>query len=119
MQLTNLSSLLTPIDTKIESLLLDPNNPRFSELGAELNPVPEGRFADDKVQASTLEKMKTPIFDVSELRDTIKTIGFLPMDRVVVREWKGQHPDGQPRYASALSRIDPPPLARNDPGILN
>lgn len=98
MQLTNLSSLLKPIETQLESLLLDPNNPRFSELGEQLNPVPEGRFADEKVQASTFEKMKNPLFDVAELRDTIKTIGFLPMDRIVVRVWKGQHPDGKPRY---------------------
>ncbi len=98
MQMTNLPSLLTPIDTKLDDLLLDPNNPRFSELGEQLNPVPEGRFADEKVQANTFDKMKTPLFDVAELRDTIKTIGFLPMDRIVVRKWKGQHPDGRPRY---------------------
>jgi hypothetical protein len=96
--MTNLSDLLSPIDIKLDQLLLDPNNPRFSELGEQLNPVPEGRFADEKVQANTLEKMKAPIFDVAELRDTIKTIGFLPMDRIVVRKWKGQHADGGPRY---------------------
>ena len=98
MKLTNLSSLLKPLDTTLDCLLLDPNNPRFSELGEELNPVQEGRFADDKVQASTFEKMKNPLFDVSELRDTIKTIGFLPMDRIVVRKWKGQQADNRPRY---------------------
>jgi hypothetical protein len=96
--MTNLPDLLTPIDIKLDNLLLDPNNPRFSELGEQLNPVPEGRFADEKVQAATLEKMKASIFDVAELRDTIKTIGFLPMDRIVVRKWKGQHPDGMLRY---------------------
>jgi len=96
--MVDFASLLTRIDVKLGDLLLDPNNPRFSELGEELNPVPEGRFADDKVQASTFEKMKAPIFDVAELRDTIKTIGFLPMDRIVVRKWKGQHTDGKPRY---------------------
>lgn len=94
----NLPSLLSPLSLKLSDLLLDPNNPRFSELGEELNPVPEGRFADDKVQVNTLEKMKNPLFDVAELRDTIKTIGFLPMDRIVVRKWKGQNSDGRPRY---------------------
>ena len=93
-----LPNLLTPLKLKLGDLLLDPNNPRFSELGEELNPVPEGRFADDKVQANTLDKMKTPLFDVAELRDTIKTIGFLPMDRIVVRKWKGQSADGSPKY---------------------
>jgi ParB-like nuclease family protein len=85
----NLSSLLSPIKLRLNDLLLDPNNPRFSELGDVLNPIPEGRFADEKVQANTFEKMKDPLFDVAELRDTIKTIGFLPMDRIVVRPWKG------------------------------
>jgi ParB-like nuclease domain len=87
--MNSLPNLLSPLKLKLEDLLLDANNPRFSELGEELNPVPEGRFADEKVQTSTFDKMKDPLFDVAELRDTIKTIGFLPMDRIVVRKWKG------------------------------
>lgn len=94
----NLPAFLKPIEVKLDDLLLDPNNPRFSELGEELNPVGEGRFADDKVQANTLEKMKSPSFDVAELRDTIKTNGFLPMDRIVVRRWRGQSDDGQKKF---------------------
>lgn len=94
----NLPNLLTPINLKLDQLLLDPNNPRFSELGEELNPIPEGRFADERVQANTFDKMKTPLFDVSELRDTIKTIGFLPMDRIVVRKWKVQTTNGIAKY---------------------
>ncbi|HSU60329.1 MAG TPA: hypothetical protein VLI55_13520 [Bryobacteraceae bacterium] len=89
---------LKPIQLNLDNLLLDPNNPRFSELGELMNPIPEGRFADDKVQASALEKMKAPQFDVAELRDTIKTIGFLPMDRIVVRKWKGQPPRSETLY---------------------
>jgi hypothetical protein len=86
--LDNLSSLLSPITVDLNDLLLDPNNPRFSELGEELNSVPESRFADPKVQAHTFDKMRDQRFDVNELRDTIKTLGFLPMDRIVVRRWK-------------------------------
>lgn len=84
----NLSSLLSPIIVDLDNLLLDPNNPRFSELGEELNSVAESRFADSKVQSSTFDKMRDQRFDVNELRDTIKTLGFLPMDRIVVRPWK-------------------------------
>ena len=84
----NLSSLLAPLMVDLDDLLLDPNNPRFSELGEELNSVAESRFADPKVQANTFEKMRHERFDVNELRDTIKTLGFLPMDRIVVRRWK-------------------------------
>jgi hypothetical protein len=95
--MNSLPNLLSPLKLKLEDLLLDANNPRFSELGEELNPVPEGRFADEKVQTNTFDKMKDPLFDVAELRDTIKTIGFLPMDRIVVRKWKGQT-NGKTKY---------------------
>lgn len=96
--MTMLSSFLTPIQIDLDQLLLDPNNPRFSELGEELNVILETRFAEEKVQTSTKEKMKSPVFDVSELKDTIKTVGFLPMDRIVIRRWKGKHADGVDRY---------------------
>ena len=96
--MTILSSFLTPIQLDLDQLLLDPNNPRFSELGEELKPILESRFAEEKVQSLTKEKMKSSIFDVSELKDTIKTVGFLPMDRIVVRKWKGKSTDGNDRY---------------------
>lgn len=85
----DLSALLKPIQVRLENLLLDPNNPRFAELGQKFDTVPEQRFAEPKVQQQTYERMKTPRFDVSELRDTIKNLGFLPMDRIVVRKWRG------------------------------
>ncbi len=94
----SLSSLLKPVALRLDELLLDPNNPRFSELGEGLTPIPEGRFADPKVQTNTFERMKDPLFDVAELRDTIKTIGFLPMDRIVVRRWKGGGEGSEPKY---------------------
>ena len=96
--MTTLSNFLSPIDVSLDQLLLDPNNPRFSELGEALNSIPEARFAEDKIQLNTKEKMKSSIFDVSELKDTIKTVGFLPMDRIVVRKWKGTNADGKERY---------------------
>jgi hypothetical protein len=41
----NLPSLLSPIKIKLQldDLLLDPNNPRLSEPGEGLNPIPEAR----------------------------------------------------------------------------
>ena len=84
---TSLPYVLHPIVVDLEQLLLDPNNPRFSELGEQLGAIPEGRFSDTRVQANTFEKMKDDMFDVVELRDTIKSLGFLPMDRIVVRAW--------------------------------
>jgi hypothetical protein len=94
----DLPNLLKPIQVSLDNLLLDPNNPRFSELGEELSPVSESRFADEKVQANAFEKMRHQSFDVGELRDTIKTLGFLPMDRVVVRKWKGNTQPGVEKY---------------------
>jgi len=95
----SLPYVLHPIEVGLDQLLLDPNNPRFSELGEQLGAIPESRFADARVQASTFEKMKVGMFDVVELRDTIKSLGFLPMDRIVIRKWSGgkENPGGQ-RY---------------------
>ncbi len=80
-------SLLKSIDVKLDQLLLDPNNPRFAEFDENSNQVPEIRFAEDKIKKDTYERMKE--FDVSELRDNIKAVGYLPMDRIVIREWAG------------------------------
>ncbi|EPN1630654.1 hypothetical protein ACTV2D_000107 [Cronobacter dublinensis] len=87
--MTSMATMLKPISVKLEDILLDPNNPRFSDLGEDVNPIQEGRFADEKVQAYTFDRMKADSFDVAELRDTIKTLGFLPMDKIVLRKWKG------------------------------
>ncbi len=86
--MASLAKILSPVLIELNDLLLDPNNPRFSELGEDLNPIPENRFSEERVQSNTLEKMKADTFAVSELKDTIKTVGFLPMDRIVVRKWK-------------------------------
>lgn len=93
-----LTSLLSPISVDLEDLLLDPNNPRFSELREAAIKIPEARFGEPKVQTNTLEKMRDPKFEVSELRDTIKTVGFLPMDRIVVRPWLGNTTSVEKKY---------------------
>ncbi|MEO5359893.1 MAG: ParB/Srx family N-terminal domain-containing protein [Nitrospirota bacterium] len=85
----SLPELLQPLDLKITDLLLDPNNPRFAELGEKDSKVQENRYAEPKVQQSTQKKMQEAIFGVSELRDTIKILGFLPIDKIVVRRWRG------------------------------
>jgi hypothetical protein len=88
--MAKLSQLLRPISLKLDNLLLDPNNPRFAELGQEIDDeIPEQRFADEKVQKNAMDSMKASRFDVAELRETIKAVGFLPMDRIVVRQWRG------------------------------
>ena len=95
--MAGLAQHLKPIKVNLENLLLDPNNPRFAELGQTLDAIPESRFGEPKVQAKANELMKTPRFDVVELRDTIKTMGFLPMDRIVVRPWRAG-PQGNEKF---------------------
>jgi hypothetical protein len=92
-----LQELLSPKDVRLDQLLLDPNNPRFAELGDPPDVVPESRIAEPKVQREAYEKMKNVRFDVGELRDTIRTLGFLPMDRMVVRRWRESDP-AKPTY---------------------
>lgn len=92
-----LSEFLSPLELQLQSLLLDPNNPRFAELGDDAAPVPESRFNEPKVQQAAYDKMKNPRFNVVELRDTIRELGFLPMDRLVVRRWRDSKTEA-PRY---------------------
>ena len=85
-----LANLLTPINVHLDQLLLDPNNPRFSELGEGLTVIPEGRYAEDRIQQNTFEKMKSDSFDVAELKDTIKQNGFLPMELRLQDTWSSK-----------------------------
>lgn len=78
---------LSPKQVTLDALLLDPNNPRFAELSENDYIIPESRFDEPKIQSEAFEKMKSDRFNVSELRDTIKALGFLQMDRIVVRPW--------------------------------
>ena len=103
-----ISEFLTPLKVKLDQLLLDPNNPRFAELGEKIDQVPENRFAEDKVQKAAFDKMKTPKFNVTELRDTIKELGFLPMDRIVVRLWRGSDEPKQYVVIEGNRRVTPP-----------
>src|SRR5687768_17588845 len=96
--MTRLDNVLEPIDVSIDQLLLDPNNPRFADVGESADQVPEHRVAEDRVQRDALERMKASRFDVAELRDTIKTVGYLPVDRIIVRRWSGSHEDGRDRF---------------------
>lgn len=94
----NLSKYLSKIEVNLDDILLDPNNPRFAELGDSIDVIPESRFAEPKIQKEAFDKMKSDRFEVSELRDTIKTIGFLPMDKIVVREWKANSDQLHKKY---------------------
>ncbi|MFA5167311.1 MAG: ParB/Srx family N-terminal domain-containing protein [Candidatus Omnitrophota bacterium] len=85
-----LEKMFKSITVDIDQLLLDPNNPRFAELGESPEEIPEARFGEKNIQNEAMRKMKFEKFDVSELRDTIKMLGFLPIDKVVVKPWKNK-----------------------------
>lgn len=75
----------------IDDIYLDPNNPRFLETDFDDFVVSEDRITEDKVQTETLKKMLSPAFDVSSLRDNILAVGFLPIDKIVVRNINGKN----------------------------
>ncbi len=93
----SLSERLQPISVNLDQLLLDPNNPRFAELNEEEAPVREVRYAEPRVQEIALSKLKNKKFDLLELRQTILELGFLPVDKVVVRKWSHAEAD-TPRF---------------------
>ena len=75
---------LREVDVAIEDLYLDPNNPRFADLADRLQPVARDRIMEDGVQRKALDRILDDRFEVSQLKDSIRTIGFLPVDRLVV-----------------------------------
>lgn len=64
----------------LDNIYLDPNNPRFF---VNERIVPDARVIEDNVQKSCIEKIQQ--FDIDDLKENIKRIGFLPIDKVVVR----------------------------------
>ena len=76
---------LRPETVRLDQLLLDPNNFRF-EGEKKRTRTPSKRFAEPTVQSSALLRLETDGID--ELKESILTNGFLPVERIVVREWK-------------------------------
>lgn len=72
---------------KLDNLFLDPNNPRLYGIpGYRSAEVPEERITEDDVQKDVYETMlRTPHFDVKSMYDSIKEVGFLPIDQIIVK----------------------------------
>jgi ParB-like chromosome segregation protein Spo0J len=69
----------------IEDILLDPNNPRFATM-RESRPVLESHYGDTVNQQKTLSYLlETTEFDVEQLRESIRKIGYVPIDNIIVR----------------------------------
>lgn len=68
----------------VQSLYLDPNNPRFADLQDRLQPITPDRVVEQGVQEKALARIMDDRFEVSQLKDSIRMIGFLTVDRLVV-----------------------------------
>ncbi|CAI8713604.1 hypothetical protein [Pseudomonas chlororaphis] len=80
MQIKNVR--LTP-----DQLLLDPNNYRFHDL-AGYKRVNKVRYAEQGVQDRALAFLReTAAFDLSALRDSIRSNGFVPFEQIVVERY--------------------------------
>jgi hypothetical protein len=68
----------------VQSLYLDPNNPRFADLQDRLQPITSDRITEQGVQEKALARILDDRFEVTQLKDSVRTIGFLTVDRLVV-----------------------------------
>lgn len=75
---------LEKVTVAIENLLLDPNNPRFADISDEALNIDKSRFSEATIQANAYEKMTNPKFDTVTLANSIATVGFVPVDNIVV-----------------------------------
>ena len=69
----------------LDSIYLDPNNPRFGRKDS----VPENRISEPNIQREC-EEMLLKEEDLSDLRSSIKTNGFIPVNNLLVKEVKHQ-----------------------------
>ncbi|WP_128972302.1 hypothetical protein [Burkholderia pseudomallei] len=85
MTLSALTGQLRDEMLPLDQLYLDPNNPRFVDSNWQL--VPESTFSDAEVQDRTMRRMNAN-FGIDKLRLNMEVNGYLPIDRVIVREFQ-------------------------------
>lgn len=76
---------LDELTVDFDKIYLDPNNPRFWK-DATSGIVPDTKIVDEKNQLKTYDLMQE--FGIEDLYTNILRNGFLPLDRIVVREIK-------------------------------
>ncbi len=80
-----LSQDLRSIDVPLGNIYLDPNNPRF--VNSDWQSIPDKEIANKEIQEATQIRMVRD-FEVEKLRMNMEVNGYLPIDRVVVREFE-------------------------------
>ena len=104
-------------DIQLDQLFLDPNNPRFA--GSGWQDVPEDRIVLESTQSEVLQRLLDD-FEVSKLRANMEINGFLPIDRIVVRQLSGDAyvvlkvtgESARPRISAVLPPATPPSRVR-------
>ncbi len=76
-------------DIAISKLLLDPNNYRFLDR-KKFKKRAANRFDEESVQRATLESLDES-YQLDELKHSIKTNGFVPMERIIVVPYAAKH----------------------------
>lgn len=84
MSTTSLVQDLKPVQLALSSIYLDPNNPRF--VGQNWTYISDDEIANDAVQDDTRLRMVRD-FGIEKLKMNMEVNGYLPIDRVIVREF--------------------------------
>ena len=99
---------LIPKIIDIDNILLDPNNPRFYDIEDHQRVAPD-RYSESIIQEIALKKLKeNKAFEIVQLKDSIKVNGYVPIEKVVVREYDDKHVlvvEGNRRIAAVKSVI--------------
>jgi hypothetical protein len=85
MNIKEIASALKPIQISPYELYLDPNNPRF--VGKDITIAKDANPLDPKLQ-ERIRAFIEKTFDTNDLWDSISQVGFLTMDRMVVRKYE-------------------------------
>ena len=116
-----LTQNLVPIDLSLEEIFLDPNNPRFGEIDSPF--VPEEEIDQEHHQARAISRLLKE-FGADKLKINMQINGYLPIDRIIVREFSdGKYVvlEGNRRIASAktIKKYDDDGKAISDDVILS
>lgn len=72
----------------LTNIIVDPNNPRFFDLQGWGEPISEDMYADESVQLSTLQKLKTSqLGRIEDIKNSIRTNGYIPTELIVVKPY--------------------------------
>jgi hypothetical protein len=82
------------IKVSSDRLILDPNNYRFHDLPGFKPVTQRARYSEPGVQAKALSYLSdTESFELSTLKDSIRSNGFVPLDQIVVEKLSGEGDD--------------------------